>query len=370
MSLEAPMASNDTLDTSGAATGAQQALRQASRWSLSTWWDLIKASLSAWLDDYAPSMGAALAYYTVFSLAPLLVIVVSLAGLVFGTEAVRGEVFGQIAGLMGPQAAQGVQDMLAAISDKPAGSALGAIVGVVVLLIGATTVFAELQDALDRIWRAPVRHKASGLWSLLRARLLSFGMILGIAFLLLVSLVAGAAISALGKWWGGWFEGWELVAQVVNVALGFALTTTVFALIYKVMPRVKVGWGDVWLGAAVTALLFTAAILGAFNLATASIIALVLAMGAVNNVFVKDGHVTGITYMTGTLVKIGQKLAHIFIGGGKMEWLPYALLWAGLVSGAVLGSTCFLALGLHSLWIGAAAAGLILGGLTVFRTHD
>jgi membrane protein len=238
------------------AAGARQALEQASRWSPSTWWSLIKAALSAWLDDYAPSMGAALSYYTVFSLAPLLVIVVSLAGLVFGTEAVRGEVFGQIAGLMGAEAAKAVQDMLASVS-KPSTGALGTVVGTVVLLIGATTVFGELQDALDRIWRAPVRQKTSGLWALVRARLLSFGMILGVAFLLVVSLVAGAAISALGKWWGGWFEGWETLAQFINVVLGFALTTAVFALIYKVMPRVKVGWGDVWVGAAVTALLFT-----------------------------------------------------------------------------------------------------------------
>ena len=239
-----------------AAAGAERAPKEASPAPDATWWGLIKASLSAWINDYAPSMGAALSYYTVFSLAPLLVIVVSLAGLVFGTDAVRGEVFGQIAGLMGPEAAKGIQDMLASIS-KPSTGIVGAIVGVVVLLIGATTVFGELQDALDRIWRAPVRVKSSGLWTLVRTRLLSFGMILGVAFLLLVSLVASAAVAALGKWWGGWFAGWELVAQIVNVVVGFGLTTAVFALIYKVMPRVKVGWGDVWVGAAVTALLFT-----------------------------------------------------------------------------------------------------------------
>ncbi|HEY8877746.1 MAG TPA: YihY/virulence factor BrkB family protein [Roseateles sp.] len=226
------------------------------RWSPATWWTLIKAALSAWIDDYAPSMGAALSYYTVFSLAPLLVIVVSVAGLVFGTEAVRGELFGQIAGLMGPKAAEGIQDMLANVS-KPSSGALGTAIGVVVLLIGATTVFGELQDALDRIWRAPAREKSSGWLALLRARLLSFGMILGVAFLLVVSLVTGAAISALSKWWGGWFTGWEAVAQALDAVIGFALTTAVFALIYKVMPRVKVGWEDVWIGAAVTAVLFT-----------------------------------------------------------------------------------------------------------------
>jgi membrane protein len=220
------------------------------------WWALMKESVSAWIDDYAPSMGAALSYYTVFSLAPLLVIVVSVAGLVFGDDAVRGELFGQIEALMGSEAAKGIQDLLAAAS-KPSHGAVGTLVGAVVLLIGATTVFGELQDALDRIWRAPARQKASGWWTLVRTRLLSFGVVLGLAFLLIVSLVVGAAIAALGKWWGGLFGGWEALAQALNVVVGFGLTTAVFALIYKVMPRVKVGWGDVWVGAAVTALLFT-----------------------------------------------------------------------------------------------------------------
>lgn len=220
------------------------------------WWSLVKESVSAWLSDYAPSMGAALSYYTVFSLAPLLVIVVSVAGLLFGAEAVRGEVFAQISGLMGPEAAKGIQDMLVAVS-KPATGVIGTVVGAIVLLIGATTVFGELQDAMDCIWRAPARDGTSGVWSLVRARLLSFGMVMGIAFLLLVSLVVSAAISAQGHWWGRWFDGWEALLQVLNAAVGFVLTTAVFALIYKVMPRVKVGWGDVWLGAAVTATLFT-----------------------------------------------------------------------------------------------------------------
>jgi membrane protein len=129
---------------------------------------------------------------------------------------------------------------------------------VVVLLVGATSVFGELQDALDRIWRAPVRGHVGGLWGLLRARLLSFGMILCIAFLLMVSLVIGAVIAALGKWWSGFFGGWEVLLQIVNLVVGFGLTTLVFAMIYKLMPRVRVQWHDVWIGALVTALLFTA----------------------------------------------------------------------------------------------------------------
>jgi membrane protein len=226
------------------------------RHSFAEWWGLVKAAASAWVSDYAPSMGAALSYYTVFSLAPVLLIVVSVTGLVFGEEAARGEVFEQIAGLVGAESAQAIEQMLSALR-KPGRGAIGTAVGLVTLLIGATTVFGELQDALDRIWRAPVREGSSGLWGLLRARLLSFGMILGIAFLLMVSLVLSAAIAALGKWWGGLFGEWEALLQAVNLLVGLALTTAVFALIYKLMPRVKVRWHDVWLGAFTTAVLFS-----------------------------------------------------------------------------------------------------------------
>jgi membrane protein len=244
-------------NTAQAATaGAKNALQKASHWSAAQWWGMIKTSFAAWVDDYAPSMGAALAYYTVFSLAPLLVIVISVAGLIFGPDAVRGAISTEFTGLMGADAAKGIQDLLSSVS-KPSTGIIGSVLGVVVLLIGATTVFGELQDALDRIWRAPARVRSSGLLTLLRTRILSFGMILGIAFLLMVSLVTGAAIAALGKWWDGWFAGWEVLAQIINASVGFFMTTAVFALIYKLMPRVKVGWGDVWVGAAVTAMLFT-----------------------------------------------------------------------------------------------------------------
>ncbi len=222
-----------------------------------SWLRLVKAAATAWVADYAPSMGAALSYYSVFSMAPLLLVVISIAGLAFGEDAVRGEVFGQLQSLLGADAAKAVQAILASVSDKPVQGVLSTVIGIAVLLIGATSVFGELQDALDRIWRAPVRNRSGGLWGLVRARLLSFGMVLGIAFLLMVSLVMGAAVSALDKWWSGAFAGWELLAQVLNVIIGFMLTTGVFAMIYKIMPRVQVQWRDVWVGAIVTALLFT-----------------------------------------------------------------------------------------------------------------
>lgn len=220
------------------------------------WWPLVKSAATAWIDDYAPSMGAALSYYTVFSLAPVLLIVISVAGLIFGAEAARGEIFGQLRGLMGTDAAKAIEDILTSVS-KPAEGITATMIGIVLVVIGATTVFAELQDALDRIWRAPARDKTGGLWGLVRARLLSFGMVLGVAFLLIVSLVLSAATAALGKWWSGAFGSWEVVAQIVNIVVGFVVTTTGFALIYKFMPRVRIQWHDVWLGAAVTAFLFT-----------------------------------------------------------------------------------------------------------------
>jgi membrane protein len=220
------------------------------------WLSLCKQAVQSWSDDYAPSMGAALSYYSVFSMAPLLLIVISVAGLVFGEEAARGELFGQLAGLMGADAAKTLETLLASV-NKPAQGIVSTLIGLGVLLVGATTVFGELQNALDRIWRAPARNTSGGLWNLLHTRLLSFGMVLGIAFLLMVSLVLGAVVSALGKWWGDAFVGWEIAAQLINIVLGFALTTGVFAMIYKIMPRVQVRWYDVWIGAAATALLFT-----------------------------------------------------------------------------------------------------------------
>jgi membrane protein len=218
-------------------------------------WGVIKTAVSGWIDDYAQSMGAALAYYTIFSMAPLLLIVISIAGLVFGDDAARGEIFSQLEGMLGASGALAVQGLLESVR-KPSESVTATVFGVVLLLIGATSVFGELQDALDRIWRAPVRAGQSGWWRLVRARLLSFGMILGIGFLLIVSLMASAALAALQKWWGPVFSDWA-AASIIEVVLSFLVTTVAFAMIYKIVPRVRIHWKDVWIGAATTSLLFT-----------------------------------------------------------------------------------------------------------------
>ena len=218
-------------------------------------WRLVKETVSAWYADFAPSMGAALSYYTLFSLAPLLIIVIAIAGLVLGQEAVQGELFGQLQGLLGDEGATAVQGILGSASDPKSGI-LATVIGVAFLIFGATSVFGELQSDLDRIWKVPPRQD-SGLWSLLRDRLLSFGMVLGIGFLLLVSLIVSAALSALGKWSQGWFAELETVMQAANFLVSFALITGLFAMIYKILPRAPIAWRDVWIGSAVTALLFT-----------------------------------------------------------------------------------------------------------------
>jgi membrane protein len=217
---------------------------------------LVKEASNAWVEDRAASMGAALSYYSVFSVAPLLLIVIAVAGLVFGQEAAQGAVVAQLQGLLGDSGAEIVQEMLESVSEPKEG-VVATVTGLALLLVGATTVFAELQDDLDRVWKAPARAKPSGIWGWVRARILSFGMILAIGFLLLVSLLVSAAISALGDWWGSLFSGWETLAQVINFLLSFGLVTAMFAFIYRFMPDVRIEWRDVWIGAGVTALLFT-----------------------------------------------------------------------------------------------------------------
>ncbi len=218
-------------------------------------WNLTQKSVTMWLDDYAPSMGAALAYYTLFSMAPLLIIVIAVAGLVFGEDAARGQIVSQVQGLIGPEGAIAVQGLLKS-ANEPSKNIFAGIVSLLTLLVGATTVFAELQSDLDRIWRVPPAVKQNGLWILLRTRLLSFGLVLGLVFLLLVSLVVSAVLAGFSKWGGHVFAGWEAVLQLLNFSLSFAITMVLFAMIYKFMPRARIAWRDVWVGSAVTALLF------------------------------------------------------------------------------------------------------------------
>jgi membrane protein len=239
-----------------AAPKALPRLLDQSRWLARLVW-------KAWRADYATSMGAALAYYTLFSLAPLFLIAISVAGLVFGESAARGEIQIQLDGLMGPDSARAVQDLLASV-HHPAKGLVATVLGLVLLLGAAASVFSELQDALDRIWRVPpkVVPDVSGQHWLhrwlpqLRSHLLPYGMILVLGFLLTVSLLVSALMGALGHRIQPIFNGWSNVVELVNALGSFVLAAIVFALIFKVMPRVHVLWRDVWIGALFTAILF------------------------------------------------------------------------------------------------------------------
>ena len=215
---------------------------------------VLNLTADGFLANRGPRMGAALAYYTLFSLAPLLLIVVSVAGLIWGGDAVRGQLGGQLEALLGTAAATTVQQMLKSVA-WPVGGWLHTAIGLGLMLVGATTVFAELQDALDTIWRVPARP-VQGWQAWLRTRLLSFGLILGLIFLLLVSLLLGALLAAAQAWWQPWFGGWLRVAAIANTVISQGLVVAVFALIFKWMPRARIAWRDVLLGAFVTAGLF------------------------------------------------------------------------------------------------------------------
>jgi membrane protein len=243
------------LSNAPAPSAVRHVARRPPKLSARQIWRLVRATIAAWGEDYASSMGAALSFYTVFSVAPVLLIAIAVAGFVFDTDAAQRAVVSELTGLMGSEAAAAV-DALLQSAHSPSGGLISTAVGVIALLIGASAVFGELQDALNRIWRAPV-PRPPGLWRLVSERILSFGMILGVGFLLIVSLVMSAAIAALGEWWGAAFSYQAIFLEVINFVLSFGVITAAFALIYKLIPRVSVEWRDVWIGAGVTALLFT-----------------------------------------------------------------------------------------------------------------
>jgi len=220
---------------------------------LITIWDLFRAGIAGWNRIPAPRLGAALAFYTMLSIAPLLVICVSIAGLVFGAEAAEGRVAGQIQELVGPTGAQAIRSLLTH-PGKASGVAAG-IVGLATLWFGASGVLVELQDSLNLVWG--VKSRFAGLRGLVQSRFLSFAMILGIGFLLLVSLLMSAAIAATGKFFGQFLPAPEALLHLASLALSFVVITVLFALLYKVVPDTRIEWQDVWVGAAVTSALFS-----------------------------------------------------------------------------------------------------------------
>ena len=223
--------------------------------NMRTWWTLLKEAFEKWSADKAPRLGAALSYYTVFSLVPLLVLTISIAGLVFGTEAAQQAIMTQIESLVGPQSAAAIKQMLQ-IAQKPSSGALASAIAVVTLLLGASGVFAQLQDALNTVWG--VEPKAGrGLWGTIKDRLFSLMAVLGTGFLLLVSLVLSAALAAFGKMFQGRLPGHEGLLHLADLAISFGVITLLFAMMFKLLPDAKIAWRDVWIGAGLTSVLFT-----------------------------------------------------------------------------------------------------------------
>jgi membrane protein len=215
-----------------------------------------KETVVRWTEDKASALAAALAYYSLFSLAPLVLIAVAVAGLVFGQQAAEGELYTQLAGLIGDASAKALQGIVANMHQQKSGGVVATIVGLATLFFGATGVFAQLQDSMNTIWKAKP-PSTNGIVEFLRVRLLSFSMVLGIGFLLLVSLVLSAVLAAVGEYLGSFVPGGAAVGQALNATVSLVVVTVLFAMIYKLLPDTYVAWRDVWLGALVTSLLFT-----------------------------------------------------------------------------------------------------------------
>ena len=217
-------------------------------------WQIARDTVSEWIKHNASSLGAALSFYTLFSIAPILVIAMAVAGSLFGPRAAEARVLAQMRDLLGEAGAASVQSLLSSAHQSGL-KGFAAAVGVVTLLVGATSVFGELQNTLDYIWKSPDKASVAW-WRILRSRILSVGLILGVGFLLLVSLVISAALAALGAWFGSLVQ-WGAVLPALDLVLSLALTTVLFAMIYKYVPREDLAWGDVWIGGLVTACLFS-----------------------------------------------------------------------------------------------------------------
>jgi len=222
--------------------------------SLKQIWRLLKETFKEWNEDKASRLAAALSYYTVFSLAPLLIITIAIAGAVFGDDAARGEIVRQIQGLVGKDGAEVIQTALEN-AQRPDTRNLASIISIGVLLFGASNVFAQIQDALNTIWEVQPKPGRS-LVQTLRKRFLSFAMVGGVGFLLLVSLVVNTGLAAMVNYFSNLVPGVDWIWQIANFAISFGVITVLFAIIYKFMPDVKINWSDVWVGSAITSLLF------------------------------------------------------------------------------------------------------------------
>lgn len=219
-----------------------------------TLWQLLRRTFDSWDENEAPRLGAALAFYSTLSLAPLMIIVVAIVAFFLGQPSAEAELLAQVQNTIGPQGRDVVQGLLR--SQEPATGALASLIGLATLLFAASAVFGELRAALNKMWNVrPVDQ--GGIWGIIRQRFFSFGMVLAVGFLLLISLIVGAVLAALGKFFGGYLPVSEFVLEIANFVISFVGTAGLFVLIFRYVPARRISWKPLWIGAAVTALLFS-----------------------------------------------------------------------------------------------------------------
>ena len=273
--------------------------------ALGTVTTLAKETVTRWTEDKCTTLSAALAYYSLFSLAPLVLIAVAVAGLVFGQQAAEGQLYTQLAGLIGDAGAKALQDIVASLNQEKGGGVVATVVGIATLLFGATGVFAQLQDSMNTIWKARP-PTTNDIIEFLRVRLLSFSMVLGIGFLLLVSLILSAVLAAVSDYLGMFIPGGAAVGQALNATVSLVVITVLFAMIYKLLPDTSVAWRDVWLGALVTSFLFTVGKLAiGFYLAKASVAS---SYGAAGSVVILLLWV----YYSSLILYLGAEFTHVY----------------------------------------------------------
>jgi len=238
---------------------AREILRQIRSMGCGECWLLIRAALSAWIDDKAPRLGAALAFYTALSLAPLLIVVLAVAGLAYGQKAVQGQLVWQIQDMVGAEGAKAIQALISA-AHRPTSGIIATVLGLATLFFGASSAFVELTDALNTIWKTPTDPTRSGiasLFAMIRMRGLAFLMVLGVGVLLLAALFVSTWIAAAESFFSGVLPLPGVALELVNFLISFLVITVLFAVVYKVLPDVRLKWSDVAIGAAITSLLFS-----------------------------------------------------------------------------------------------------------------
>jgi membrane protein len=278
---------------------------------------MLKAAFADWQEDKAPRLGAALSYYTIFSLAPLLVIAITIAGFFFGAEGVRGRVGQELHAMLGPEGGAAVDEIVASAGQNKDQGILATIVGIVVLLVGATGVFAELKAALNTVWEVEPKP-GGGIMGLVRDRLSAFAIVACIGFLLLVSLLASTMITAAADWLSGVLAVPEPAIVVLNALVALVIVAAFFAVIFKVLPDAQIAWRDVWIGAIITAVLFSIGKL---------LIGLYLGNAAVGSAYGAAGSLVIVlvwTYYSAQILLFGAEFTQVYARRAGAEIRPTA----------------------------------------------